>query len=423
MNNIKPQGVVDHLFRHEYGKMVSVLVRVFGPAQLTMVEDVVQDTFIKAIATWRNGQIPDNPAAWLHRVARNKAIDQLRKNKNRSNRHEKYNLIQPIQKKIETYLDTEIQDSQLRMIFTCCNLDLNEVDKIALTLKVISGFGIKEISKALMVKEETIKKRLHRAKNKLKALDTTLEIPTGKQLPLFIDTVHKVIYLLFNEGYNSTKQDQLIRKDLCSEAMRLCKLVNDHPYCRTTAGQALMALMCYHSARFESRLSQDHEIILLKDQDRSKWHKPLIEIGNHYFSMASKSEQYSIYHIEAAIAAQHAKAPSVEETNWKVLERLYSVLDEVNPGGLIKLNLAICRKENQDLEGALGIIESLSPKDFYPNPYLFHAIAADIYKAINNSAQAIQHLRNSLDNAPTESERKLIVIRLNEYDRSADGSF
>ena len=422
MNNDKPQGVVDHLFRNEYGKMVSVLVRVFGPSQLNMVEDVVQEAFIKAISTWRLGRIPDNPAAWLHTVARNKAIDRLRSSKNRSERHEKYHALQPIDEKIETYLDTEIEDSQLRLIFTCCNLDLNQVDKIALTLKVISGFGIKEISKALMVKEETIKKRLHRAKNKLKALDRTIDIPSGNELPGLIDTVHKVIYLLFNEGYNSSRQDQLIRKDLCTEAMRLCKLVTDHTYCSTSAGNALMALMCYHSARFESRLTQDHEIILLKDQDRSKWHQPLIEIGNHYFGMASQTSEFTIYHIEAAIAAQHAKAPCTEKTNWAALEKLYSVLYEVNPSSVVYLNLAICRKENKNLEGALEIIESLNPRDFYPNPYLFHAVAADIYQAIDQSEEAIEHLRNSLETAPTESERKLIVIRLNEYDKASDGS-
>ncbi len=422
MSKEKPHGIVDHLFRHEYGKMVSVLVRVFGPSHLNMVEDVVQEAFIKAISTWREGQTPDNPAAWLHRVARNKAIDRIRMDKSRIRRNEKFTNFQPIEEKIETFLDSEIEDSQLRLIFTCCNLDLNEVDKIALTLKVISGFGIKEISKALMVKRETIKKRLHRAKSKLKELDKTIDIPSGKDLSPLIDTVHKVIYLLFNEGYNSSMQDQLIRKDLCAEAMRLCKLVTDHPYCNSPPGNALMALMCYHVARFESRLTQDHEIILLKDQDRSKWHQPMIDIGNVYFALASKADLYSIYHIEAAIAAQHVRSPSIENTNWAVLEKLYGLLDEVNPGSFIKLNLAICRKENKNLQGALELIESLSPQDFYPNPYLYHAVSADIYQAVNKSDQAIEHLRNSLENAPTESERKLIVIRLNEYDRSAGGS-
>ncbi|NNF33647.1 MAG: sigma-70 family RNA polymerase sigma factor [Saprospiraceae bacterium] len=419
MNNQRSQGIVDHLFRHEYGKMVSVLIRVFGPSQLNMIEDVVQEAFIKAVMTWRAGKIPDNPAAWLHRVARNKAIDRLRNIKSRNERNIKYQSWQPIDEKIDTYLDTEIEDSQLRMIFTCCNLDLNESDKLALTLKFISGFGNKEIAKALMTKEETIKKRLHRARKKLKEQDQTVDIPTGKELHSLLNIVHKVIYLIFNEGYHSIKQDQLIRKDLCAEAMRLCKIVTDHPYCKTEAGYALMALMCYHAARLDSRMSHDHDIILLKDQDRSKWHQPLIIIGNRYFGMSSKADKFSPYHIEAAIAAQHSRSLSYKDTDWKILEKLYGVMNEVITSSMSKLCLAICRKENADFKGALSLLESLQPSDFYPNPYLFHAVAADIYQAIDRSSLAIEHLRSSLENAPTEAERKLIVMRLNDFNKAS----
>lgn len=419
MNNQRSQGIVDHLFRHEYGKMVSVLMRVFGPAQLNMIEDVVQEAFIKAVMTWRAGKIPDNPSAWLHRVARNKAIDRLRNSKSRLERNIKYQSWQPIKEKIETYLDTEIEDSQLRMIFTCCYLELNESDKLTLTLKLISGFGNREIAKALMTKEETIKKRLHRARKKLQEQDRTVDIPSGKELISLLNVVHKVIYLIFNEGYHSIKQDQLIRKDLCAEAMRLCKIVTDHPYCKTESGYALMALMCYHAARLDSRQSHDHDIILLKDQDRSKWHQPLIMIGNRYFGLASKADKFSLYHIEAAIAAQHSRSPSHEDTDWQILEKLYGIMDEVNPSSMSKLSLAICRKENDDLKGALSLLESLQPSDFYPNPYLFHAVAADIYKAIDRSSLAIEHLRRSLENAPTDAERKLIVMRLNDFNKAS----
>ena len=423
MSNHTSQKIVDHLFRHEYGRMVSVLVRVFGPSQLNLVEDAVQEAFIKAVLTWRSGKIPDNPSAWLHRVAKNKAIDLIRSNRSRNLRNEKFNQLQPLEEKLEAYLDSEIEDSQLRLIFTCCSLDLKEEDKIAITLQLISGFGMKEIAKALIIKEETVKKRLHRARSKLKNEDTTVELPIGKELHPLLNTAHKIIYLLFNEGYNSTSQDQLIRKDLCAEAMRLCRLIIDHPYCKSDSGQALMALMCYHSARLDSRLNTEHEIILLKDQDRTLWFQPLIELGDHYLALASTTEKFSVYHLEAAIAAQHSKSRSFEDTNWAILEKLYGILDEVAPNPVIKLNLSICRKENKDLPGALELIESLNVRDFYPNPYLYHAVAADIYYAIDQSDQAIEHLRNSLVNAPTESERKLIVIRLNEYENLSDKSF
>lgn len=419
MNSQQPQRVVDHLFRHEYGKMVSVLIRVFGPAQLNMIEDVVQEAFIKAVKTWRADNLPDNPSAWLHRVARNKAIDRLRNDKSRNERNIKYQSWQPINEKIETYLDTEIEDSQLRMIFTCCNLKLNEREKLALTLKLISGFGNKEIAKALMTKEETIKKRLHRARKKLKEQDHTVDIPTGKELHSLLNIVHKVIYLIFNEGYHSIKQDQLIRKDLCAEAMRLCKIVTDHPYCKTEAGYALMALMCYHAARLDSRQSHDRDIILLKDQDRSRWHQPLIMIGNRYFGMASKANKCSIYHIESAIAAQHSRSSSYADTDWQILEKLYGILNEVYPSNMSRLSLAICRKENEKFTGALSLIEALQPSDFYPNPYLYHAVAADIYKAIDRSSLAIEHLQYALENAPTNAEKKLIAKRLSEFNEGS----
>ncbi len=412
---ISPEKLVDHLFRHEYGKMVSVLVRVFGPSNISLVEDVVQDAFIKAIGTWRYGNIPDNPAGWLHRVAKNKAIDILRSEKSRNERNLNYHQSHDTYDKIsDLFLDKEIADSQLRLIFTCCNLELSEGDRIAVTLKFISGFGVKEIAKALMLKEETAKKRIHRAKQKLKSVYKGISIPSGIKLKGSLETVHTIIYLLFNEGYNSIKQDQLIRKDLCAEAMRLCKLITDHPKCRSSESYALMALMCYHAARLDSRMTPNQEIILLHDQDRSKWHRPLIQIGHHYFGESTREKIYSIYHLEAAIAAQHCESKDIITTNWKVLIKLYQLLYEVKPSPAVRLNLAVALKQHNDHEEAIEIIESLSPDDFIPNPYLFYAVAASLFLDTKKSHLARIYLEKSLETVTNDAERKLLEARLSK---------
>jgi len=239
--------LVDHLFRHEAGKMIAVLTRLFGMHNLSMAEDVVQDAFLKATQTWKFKTVPDNPSAWLMQVAKNKALDILRR-KNVAD-HYSAELSTQLQEATDNYvdqvfLDTEIEDSQLQLIFACCHPSLKEEDKVALTLKTVSGFGVKEIAKALLTQEETIQKRVYRAKQFIQQNNIVLEIPAGKALQQRLDTVHTVLYLIFNEGYNASKSDELIRKDICAEAMRLCLLLCEHKTVTHPASFALLALMC-----------------------------------------------------------------------------------------------------------------------------------------------------------------------------------
>lgn len=413
LKNQTPNVLVDHLFRHEYGKMVSVLLKLFGPAHLNMVEDVVQEAFIKAIGTWRHGKIPENPSAWLHKVARNRAIDILRSNKARDTRNIVYFGGQPSHEAIAgLFVDEEIADAQLRLIFTCCNLNVSDTDKIALTLKVLSGFGIKEIAKALMMKEDSIKKRLHRARQKLRQESKDLILPTSSNLMDAMHLVHTILYLMFNEGYYSSSQDKLVRKDLCAEAMRLCRLITDHSSCKNSESYALMALMCYQASRLDARVGQDQEIILLSNQDRSKWYRPLIQIGHSFYSKSRQTDKYSVYHLEAAIAAQHCESISIETTDWTTLIKLYRLLNEVKPSPIVKLNLAVALTQNKDAKKALELMDTLTPTDFDPNPYLFHAVISSVYDANNFKLKAIHHLNLAIDLAVNESEKRLLSSRL-----------
>src|SRR5882757_7560853 len=242
------QQLVDHLFRHEAGKMIAVLTRIFGIHNLELVEDTVQETFLKALQMWKYPPVPDNPSAWLMQVARNRTIDLVRRQQKLSGISEE--LASRLQSDTEHtidqfFLDTEIADSQLRMIFTCCHPALNPEDQVALTLKTVSGFGVQEIAKALVSNEATIQKRLYRAKEYIRQHSIRFEIPVGLSLQNRLDSVYTVLYLLFNEGYNSVKADELIRYDLCSEAMRLCKLLEEHRVGSLPSTFALLSLMCF----------------------------------------------------------------------------------------------------------------------------------------------------------------------------------
>jgi len=247
--------------------MIAILTHIFGIAQLQLVEDVVQESFLRAMQCWKFGNLPNNPSAWLMQVAKNKAVDVLRKR----NREEEYDMIDEkfcFDGTIPDYFhEQEIADSQLRMIFTCAHPDLKEEDQLALTLKIVSGFNISEIARALLNTEDAIQKRLVRARAFIKEHRIKFEIPAGAVLSARMDTALSVLYLLFNEGYNSSKEEEFIRKDLCAEAMRLCRLLTEHVVCNTPSANALLALMCFHAARFESRMSEDKDIILLHQQD------------------------------------------------------------------------------------------------------------------------------------------------------------
>ncbi|HEU4554089.1 MAG TPA: sigma-70 family RNA polymerase sigma factor [Chitinophaga sp.] len=411
-----PQQIVDHLFRHESGKMIAVLTRIFGMHNLSLAEDVVQEAFLKAIQTWSFQQLPDNPSAWLMTVARNKALDIIRRQQHFQ--HLSGELAYQLQHATEDavqqlFLDTEITDSQLRMIFACCHPSLKAEDQIALTLKTVSGFGAAEIAKALLTNEAVIQKRLYRARQFIKDEDIQLEIPTGRQLPPRLETVYTVLYLLFNEGYNSLKADELIREDLCMEAMRLCLLLSEHQVGKQPATFALLSLMCLQASRFNSRIDENNSIVLLQHQDRNTWNKALIDKGYYYLRLSTFGEQLSIYHIESAIAAEHCLAASFEQTNWERMLQLYDLLLAKKPMPVVQLNRAIVLAQLGHVPTAIREVMHIPDIEKLLNThYIYSAVLGDLYLQSGETALAQHYLAKAQTLTTSQAEQKLIREKL-----------
>jgi RNA polymerase sigma factor (sigma-70 family) len=410
------QQLTDHLFRHQSGKMIAVLTRIFGMHNLEMIEDVVQEAFLRAMQTWTFNQLPDNPEGWLMQVARNRAIDIIRRQQyfNQYSQELALELQQETEHTVQQFFgETEIADSQLRLIFACCHPSLKEEDQVALTLKTASGFGVAEIARALLTNEAVIQKRLYRAKQFLKDNQIALEIPAGAELNARIDIVYTVLYLLFNEGYNSVNADELIRKDLCAEAMRLCFLLTEHKTGKQPTTFALLALMCFQASRFESRMDENNSIILLQHQDRSTWNKALIQRGYGFLFQSSQGDALTIYHLESAIAAEHCMAPSFAATNWQRMLQLYDMLLEKKRTAMVILNRAIVLMQLGQTIAAIQEIRQIDNIDQLINTqYIFSAVLGELYIQLGDDHNAGKFLQQALSLTTSLAEKKLIAAKL-----------
>jgi len=394
--------------------MVSVLTRVFGINELEMAEDVVQECMIKALHEWPFHGIPQNPSAWLYKVARNKAIDILRRNKKLVYHTDNVAGMALVEKGIsgkidELFLDHEIKDSQLRMIFACCSPEINSEAQVALTLKTLCGFSIKEIARAFVSNEETINKRLVRAKQKLRSEGVRMEVPSGNLLAARLDSVLKTVYLLFNEGYNASAGDLMIRKDVCLEAMRLASLLYEQPTTNTIETRSLLALMCFHAARFDSRVDKDGAIILLQDQDRNLWEHELLQQGYFFLNEASEGGMAGEYQIEAGIMAVHCAADSYEKTNWPVILKLYEALQTIKDTPVVRLNKAIVIGQ---VDGPAKAIDYILNNIEIKNYYLYHAILGDLYLRNSEPEKAKINLLLALNLTESNAEKALILKKL-----------
>jgi len=367
-----PHQLVDHLFRREAGKMVAVLTKLFGLPNIETAQDIVQETLLSALSTWKLN-VPDNPKAWLYRTAKNRALDHLRRHRTW---HDKIvpHLAQnggddPADTQLDAlFLDDEIEDSQLRMLFACCHPDLTSEGQIALILKTLCGLSVTEIAAAFLTGKDAIEKRLYRTREKIRQEGILLEVPLGVELPLRLDGILKAIYLLFSEGYHSTSSDEMIRLDLCDEALRLANLLTRHPVAGLPKTHALLSLLCFQASRFNARLDAGGQIVLLENQNRSQWDHSLIARGFAHLTQSATGGEVSEYHLEAAIASYHAQAPSLEETNWQAIFYLYQLLWQSRPTPVIAFNRAIALGyANGPQAGldALLAIEGLQNNHFY----------------------------------------------------------
>lgn len=404
--------LADHLFRHEAGKMVAVLTRIFGIHNLELAEDVMQEAFAKALKEWTYG-IPSNPAGWLMLTAKNKAIDVVRRERYKKEFAAETTALlkseyttSPVVEQL--FMDYEIQDSQLRMIFACCHPALSDADQIALTLKTCSGFGVQEIASALLTNSDTIKKRLQRAKATIIEKSISFKIPIGIELKNRLDTVLQTIYLIFNEGYNSHNGDELIRRELCEEAIRLTLLLTENDFTNHAKCYSLVALMALLSSRFEARLDEHGEIILLEDQDRDKWDKDLINIGLSYLTRAAEGDEISNYHIEAAIVAEHSMANSIAETNWDNILTLYNHLAQINPSPIVLLNRAIAISKRNGIQAAIDEVLKIEHiNKLTETQYMFPAVIGNLYAQLGDKYKAATFLSKAMSLTSSQKERRI----------------
>jgi RNA polymerase sigma-70 factor (ECF subfamily) len=396
--------------------LISVLTRIFGPQNLELAEDVLQESFVAAMDSWSAQGIPDNPAAWLLTSARNRAIDAIRRERTR----------RTFAQDLEKYLDSEwtlstavdeafdeqvIRDDQLRMIFMCCSDTLSPENRITLILKTLCGFSVPAIARALLTTESTINKRLYRTRRGLEGVDFAL--PAPEALPAALETVHAVLYLLFNEGYLSTSE-QPISQEMCHEAMALTKLLVDEPTLSNSDTVALLALMCLVVARLESRLDAQGHLIPLDRQDRSRWDRQLINQGLAYLGRTAQMETVRAgrYHLEAAIASRHCDADCFEETDWPSICNLYDRLIEAAPSPLAELNRAVAVSYRDGAAAAIPLVEEIRRAGNLPHTHSVAAVLANLYMRAGSPEPARAFLEEALSRARTEHERQLLELQI-----------
>lgn len=382
--------LLPHLFRLEYSKMTAVLCRHFGLKHIEIAEDITSETFLKATEAWGIGGIPENPTAWLYTVAKNKTRDYLK----RLTRFETQikGTIKTEEFQAEQDFDftqQTIADSQLAMIFAVCNPANSTGAQICLALQILCGFSVEEIADAFLTKTETIKKRLLRARAKLREDNFQIRPLEAATIPLRLDAVLTTLYLLFNEGYSSKSNNYLIRKDLCSEAIRLALMLTENPLTNTTNANALLALMCFQSSRLDARADDTGEAILYEQQDKDLWSKELIEKGNYYLVNACSGNEISKYHLEAGIAYWHTTP--TDKNKWEHILQLYNqlILIEYSPMTALNRTFAYAKVYGNEQ----GIIEAeklhLTEINYYHSLLGYLYADADINKAISHYNKAI----------------------------------
>jgi len=416
-NQIKIDNkLTEHLFRTEYGKIVSVIIKYLGVGHLKLAEDITQETFYKAVKYWQLSGIPPNPKAWLYVTAKNECLNTIkrteyqRKYKNEITRQESeiYDL------KTLDFSDQVIIDDQLRMMFVCCNKSISKDAQLCLILKILCGFSISEIANALLTPKETINKRLVRGRRKLREIEVSMDLPD--HLESEIPTILEAIYLLFNEGYSPSEKNKLVRHELCFEAIRLGEILKDNPKITNIATcHALLSLMYLNASRFDARMNENNEAIEMKNQDRKRWNQDLINKGIHYLNKAIEDKAVSTYHILAAISANHCIAPNFENTNWAEILSLYDSLLNITDSPLIRLNRSVALAMVKGNQFAIDELIQLNLEEKMDDHYLFHSTIAEFYIQEDNLKQSENHLQKAIALAKNQRDIGLLKKKLSQY--------
>jgi RNA polymerase sigma-70 factor (ECF subfamily) len=422
----RARDLVEHLFRHQAGQMLATLTHIFGLENLDMAEEVVQEALLQALRQWPLQGIPDNPRAWLVRAARNKALDRLRRQTTlRRKQHELEQRLRErqIRQEVADPPETgELADEQLAMIFVCCDPALPAEARVAMTLKAVSGFSVPEIARAFLSEEATIAQRLVRVKRRIRDAGITLALPSPAEIPSRLDSVLQVLYLLFNEGYGAHLGENLVREDLCVEAMRLAQLLASRADTGLPKVHALLALLYFQAARLETRVDGEGNLLLLAEQQRSNWDQALLACGVGHLEHAARGEELSEYHLQAGIAAVHATSASYAETDWRRLVHLYDQLLAITPSPVVALNRTIAQSLVEGPQAALASLDELSSEPAMKNYYLLPAVRADFLRRLGCGAEAAACYREALTYPCTEPERRFLLRRIDGLKADRQGT-
>jgi len=398
----KQNDSLKHLFQQEFAKMVAVISKQFGLEHIEMAEDIVSETFLAASESWGIKGLPPNPAAWLYTVAKQKTLYHFRRNRIFDEKVLPELALHQEENEALNFSEGNIKDSQLRMMFAVCNPVIASEAQIGLALRILCGFGIDEIAEAFLTNKETINKRLFRAKEKLRTEHVEMEFPASSGIASRLDNVLHVIYLLFNEGYYSKTQNQILQKDVCYEAMRLCVLLTEYPETDRPQTNALLALMCFHASRFAARETQNETLVLYEQQNEALWDQALIDKGIYYLNRSAHGDEVSAYHLEARIAHWHCiRADSTEK--WQDILGLYDQLLKINYSSSAALSRIFALFKVSGREPALAEAKKLALED----NHFYFMLLGELYTGFD-SQQATVNFQHALRLAKTETEKRTI---------------
>jgi RNA polymerase sigma-70 factor (ECF subfamily) len=409
----EPRALVEHFFRHESGRLCALLTRSLGVRQLTLVEDVVQAALVQALETWSRRGVPEDPAGWLYRTARNLAIDTLRRERTHA-------LALPRlaegagrdESPLEPQFPDEIGDEPLRLLFVCCHEEVPAESRVALALRTLGGFGTAEVARALLTTEANVQKRVERARDRLRELGVEFDTPAPAQLRARLDAVLAVIYLLFGQGCHATHGDEPIRRDLCAEARRLARMLAAHPAGDVSPVHALLALMCFHAARFDARVAPDGAIVLLEEQDRSAWNWEDVREGMGWLARSAAGDELTRYHLEAGIAWEHCRAPTFAATDWRRIADLYDTLERIAPSPLNALNRAVAEAYLNGPQAGLDRLVAVPPECIparYPG---WQTVVGELQFRLGRYAAAAHAWQEALRTTTARADEEFLRRRL-----------
>jgi len=409
-------GLLEHLFRHQSGRVVAHLARLLGPAHLDLAEESMQEAMLRALQVWPYQGVPDNAAGWLYRVAHNAAIDAIRRGKflEQNTGALVAELTRASGSGDDPDFERQLRDDELRMIFMCCHPAIGRDSRVALSLRTVGGFSVREIARAFLADDAAIAQRLVRAKRQIREQELTLEMPRSTDLESRLDSAMETIYFIFNEGYSTHEGQDLIRKDLCFEALRLGRLLAASSIAAPQV-HALVAVMALQAARLPARIDEAGDLILLEDQDRTRWDQGLIAMGFHYFDLSMTGEQVSEYHAQAAIAATHARAESLQAIDWPAILELYDQLLAISGASpVVALNRAVAVAKVHGAAEGLAEIAELSGNPQLRDYYLLLAVRGHLLLELERREEAAACLRAALECRCSEPERRFLRRKLEQ---------